>query len=145
MKTKNIPIIFLASKFVANANQIIMLELKKHGVVDISPSYGDIFHLLFDSKTMPMAQIAKQIHKTKATTSVLIDKLENLGYLTRQKCEQDGRVFYIKLTQKGENLKPITQQVSENLNKILYSNFSEFELKALETLLKKVLKNSKIS
>lgn len=145
MKMKENSIIFLASKLVANANLIIIDELKKAGAEDISPSYGDIFHRLFGEKKLPMVELAKQIHKTKATTSVLIDKLEQLGYVIREKCPNDGRVSFVKLTSKGEKLKPIVDRISEKLNQQLYKDFSDFELKALETLLKRALKNSKIS
>ena len=119
MKMKENSIIFLASKLVANANLIIIDELKKAGTEDISPSYGDIFHRLFGEKKLPMVELAKQINKTKATTSVLIDKLEQLGYVIREKCPNDGRVSFVKLTSKGEKLKPIVDRISEKLNQQL--------------------------
>ena len=135
--------IFLSALLVRHANEYIINEFKKFEIFGISPSHGDIFHCLFGGKTLTPAQISKKINRTKATVTTLLDKLEKEGFLTREKDENDARSINIKLTQKGENLKPKFDEISKNLNEILANDFSEFELNALDTLLERDIKNFK--
>ena len=99
---KNKSIVSQAAKLTEKANALIVSELKKRGIIGIAPSHGDILVLLFGGKSLPMAQIAEAIHKTKATVSVLVDKLEAAGYARRSQSEDDARVFLVSFTEKGE-------------------------------------------
>ena len=87
---------------------------------------------------MTMKDIANCIHRTKPTVTVLVDKLEKLGYLKRAASDKDSRSTYVILTQKGEDFKATFDQISNNLNKMLNKNLSENEVKLLEELLKKM-------
>ena len=87
-----------------------------------------------------MKDIANCIHRTKPTVTVLIDKLEKLGYLKREASDEDSRSTNIVLTQKGEDFKVIFEKISKELNKMLYKNLSSEESELIEKLLRKVLK-----
>jgi DNA-binding MarR family transcriptional regulator len=138
---KNKSIVSQAAKLTEKANALIVSELKKRGIIGIAPSHGDILVLLFGGKSLPMAQIAEAIHKTKATVSVLVDKLEAAGYARRSQSEDDARVFLVSLTEKGEALKPDFEAISKFLHEKAFANFSDFELDALEKLLKRAVSN----
>ncbi|MDA3045683.1 MarR family transcriptional regulator [Campylobacter sp. JMF_01 NE2] len=133
--------IFLSAQLVREANDYIINEFKRLEILGISPSHGDIFHYLFGGKILSPAQIATKINRTKATVTTLLDRLEMDGYLVREKDKNDARSVNVKLTPKGESLKPKFDEISKNLNKILAKNFSEFELDALDTLLSRAIKN----
>ena len=47
---------------------------------------------------------------------------------------------YIVLTEKGENFREIFNQISKDLNDMLYKNLSDTEALALDLLLEKMLK-----
>lgn len=87
-----------------------------------------------------MKEISSQIHRTKATVSVLVNKLEKTGFVKREKSTEDNRVTYIVLTEKGENFREIFNQISKDLNDMLYKNLSDTEALALDLLLEKMLK-----
>ena len=73
--------IFYSSRIRKAADKFIENELKKSGLDGIVPSHGDIIaYLLLNGKT-PMQEIAKKVDRTKATTTVLIDKLVKLPLL----------------------------------------------------------------
>lgn len=130
-------IVSFASKLTDKANKFIISELKKNGLTDIAPSHGDILSILFDGKSYEMGEIAKRIHKTNATVSVLVEKLLKNGYINKTKCEEDARITRISLTEKGFALKPIVDAISIDLNKHVSNGLSESEALLLEILLEK--------
>ena len=131
-------ILSLISKIHEKGNRFIIEELKNNGVEELVPSHGDILVCLYKNNKMTMKDIANCIHRTKPTVTVLVDKLEKLGYLKRAASDKDSRSTYVILTQKGEDFKATFDQISNNLNKMLNKNLSENEVKLLEELLRKV-------
>ena len=128
----------LVSKIHEKGNRFIIEELKNNGVEGLVPSHGDILACLYKNCKMTMKDIANCIHRTKPTVTVLVDKLEKLGYLKREASDKDSRSTNIVLTQKGEDFKATFDQISNDLNKMLNKNLSENEVKLLEELLRKV-------
>lgn len=131
-------ILSLISEIHEKGNRFIIEELKNNGVEGLVPSHGDILVCLYKNNKMTMKDIANCIHRTKPTVTVLVDKLEKLGYLKRAASDKDSRSTYVILTQKGEDFKATFDQISNNLNKMLNKNLSENEVKLLEELLKKM-------
>lgn len=131
-------ILSLISKIHEKGNRFIIEELKNNGVEGLVPSHGDILVCLYKNNKMTMKDIANCIHRTKPTVTVLVDKLEKLGYLKRAASDKDSRSTYVILTQKGEDFKATFDQISNNLNKMLNKNLSKNEVKLLEELLKKM-------
>ncbi len=130
----------LVSKIHEKGNRFIIEKLKNNGAEGLAPSHGDILVCLYKNGKMTMKDIANCIHRTKPTVTVLVDKLEKLGYLKREASVEDSRSTNIVLTQKGEDFKVIFEKISKELNKMLYKNLSPEESELLEKLLKKILK-----
>ena len=128
----------LVSKIHEKGNRFIIEELKNNGAKGLAPSHGDILVCLYKNSKMTMKDIANCIHRTKPTVTVLVDKLEKLGYLKREASDKDNRSTNIVLTQKGEDFKTTFKKISNDLNKMLNKNLSENEVKLLEELLRKV-------
>ncbi len=131
----------LSSRVADSAHKFIINELEKEGIKGIVPSHGSILHLLYLKEQVTMKEIADFVHKTKPTVTVLVNKLEKLGYLFREKSQNDSRIIYIKLTQKGKELQPIFEKVSNALNEKVYKNLSAEEYESVEKVLQKVLQN----
>lgn len=130
----------LVSKIHEKGNRFIIEELKNNGAEGLVPSHGDILVCLYKNSKMTMKDIANCIHRTKPTVTVLVDKLEKLGYLKRETSDEDSRCTYIVLTQKGEDFQTTFEKISKNLNEMLYKNLSPEESELMEKLLRKVLK-----
>ena len=129
----------LASKIHEKGIRFIIEELKNNGAEGLAPSHGDILVCLYQNGKMTMKDIADYIHRTKPTVTVLVDKLEKLGYLKREASDKDNRYTYVILTQKGKDFKTTFEKISEKLNKMLYKNLSLEESELIEKLLRKVL------
>ncbi len=125
-------LVALVSRLSETANRFIVKELEKHGIEGIVPSHGDILALLFDGNCLTMQEIAARIHRTKPTVTVLVNKLVELGYVTKEKSETDSRVTHITLTEKGESLRPAFETISDTLNARVYQGLSDDEAEKLE-------------
>lgn len=130
-------ILSLIAKIHEKGNNFITNELKNNGAIGLVPSHGDILFCLYKNGKMTMKDIANRIHRTKPTVTVLVNKLEKLGYLKREASANDSRCTNLVLTEKGESFKEIFVKISKELNEILYKNLSKGEMELLEKLLKK--------
>ena len=130
----------LVSKIHEKGNRFIVEMLSKNGADGLAPSHGDILVCLYTKDRMTMKEIADKINRTKPTVTVLVDKLEKLGYLKREASKEDSRYTYILLTEKGKMFKPVFEKISNGLNKMLFENLSDEEADNLENLLSKIIK-----
>ncbi|MBP6498096.1 MAG: MarR family transcriptional regulator [Campylobacteraceae bacterium] len=138
---KNKRLIALSSRLAEKANKFIITQLKKYQLGDIAPSHGDILSLLLDGNAYEMGEIAKKIHRTKPTVTVLVEKLEKSGYVQRIKSDTDARFTRVSLTEKGFELRPVFELISTHLNEIAYAGLREEEALLLEILLEKAIVN----
>ncbi len=139
MPTMEKNLISLASKATELANKIIVTKLEENGIKGIVPSHGGILHLLYLNKKVTMKEVSEFINKTKPTVTVLVDKLIGLDFICKTKSDNDSRVTYLTLTQKGESLEPIFKQISDELNELVYKNLTLEESTIVETILLKVI------
>lgn len=133
--------ISLISRIRESSSKFITQKLEENGIKGVVPSHGDIMAVLFNVEKCTMKDLAQKIKRTKATLTVLVDKLVALGLIEREKSSEDSRVTYIKLTQKGTEFKPIFEKISKELNSTVYNGFSENEAGIMESLLERVSKN----
>ncbi|WP_313071031.1 MarR family winged helix-turn-helix transcriptional regulator [Lacrimispora sp.] len=69
-------------------------------------SNNDYYYLLvIHSLQKPnFTQIADKLSLTKPAVSVIIRKLQNLGLVEKMQSEEDKRVYYVELTNKGDSI-----------------------------------------
>ncbi|WP_267523296.1 MarR family winged helix-turn-helix transcriptional regulator [Campylobacter sp. MG1] len=133
--------LFLMGRIKELANEMILQELSKRIEFELSFSHADILNILFDGNEYCMVQIAQKIHRSKATVSVLIDKLESKGYISKRQSKNDSRMTLIKATTKTMELKEIFAEISGIVFDRLFANFSNAEKLFIEELLQKMLNN----
>ncbi|WP_161484645.1 MarR family winged helix-turn-helix transcriptional regulator [Kosmotoga arenicorallina] len=63
-----------------------------------------------------MHEIADAFHLTRANTTILVDNMENLGYLKRERSNEDRRVVFVHITKKGKKL---CESILNNFNDIV--------------------------
>jgi DNA-binding MarR family transcriptional regulator len=139
METRNA--ISLISKIREKVNRFIVASMEDNGVVGIGTSHGDIFYALFKNPKLTMADISKKISKDKSTVTALVDKLVRLGYVRKERDREDTRVVYVALTEKGSDLQPIFESISQEMIDSFYLNISENEKEELLRILKKIYSN----
>ena len=129
----------LLSRAHDRAGRWMTAALAEAGLAGLSPSHGDILARLFGSGAATMRELAVFAGRTKATTTVLVDKLEALGYVRREASERDARSVLVRLTPAGEALRPAFRSISRRFCAFLYAGLSREESETLERLLEKSL------
>lgn len=128
----------LISKIRTQAYKMIVSELEKHGVEGIVPSHGDVLIFLYEQDGLSIKELAGKVHLTQPTVTVLINKLEKLGYVYRIKSGEDSRVTLVKLTEKGTALQPAFREISDKLNDAIYGGLNSAQKEDLEFLLEHI-------
>ncbi|MFB9761303.1 MULTISPECIES: MarR family winged helix-turn-helix transcriptional regulator [Bacillaceae] len=131
--------IALISRIRENASKLIVSELEKHGIKGMAPSHGDVLMVLYHHERVTMKQLAESIKRTKPTVTILVNKLVDLGFVQKQKDNNDSRVTYITLTKEGEKLRSMFFEISDKLNAVVYNGLSNEEQEQLHNILEKIL------
>ena len=134
-------IISLLSKIRDQANKFITNKMADYGICELAPSHGDIIFTLLSTEKIAMKDLAGSIKKDKSTVTVLVEKLVRLGYVKKERDAADNRITYLSLTQKGEDLKPMFEDISKNLFETVYQNIPKEERVALMQSLGKISHN----
>ncbi len=115
-------------------------KLKKYGL-----GWGE-FHVLrklCNRKEMKQNEITDCLKITKATTSKVLHRLEEDGYITRRSDKNDRRTYVIRATRKAMKLKNVLQGISREWNDTLFSGgFEENEKANIIHALMKMAENA---
>jgi len=122
-------------------NHYIVEELENRGIYGIIASHGSILNLLYERGHMTFTDISLSIDREKNTITMLIRKLEELGYVYRKEHPTDGRKKVISLTDKGLSTESTFVDISKLALEKVYKNFSEEEKQLLLGSLDKILIN----
>ncbi|MCD8771366.1 MarR family transcriptional regulator [Mammaliicoccus sciuri] len=115
-------------------------ELKSFGL-----TYSQYLVLLslWEENPQTLHSIGHKLDLLSNTLTPLLKRLEQSGWVTRQKSDQDKRQLIVSLTQKGKDQKQpiynaISKCVSEDMNLELYKQTKDI-MDQLETTLRKQL------
>ncbi len=132
--------IALIARIRDHVNKRIVHELEQHEVTGIVPSHGDVLMFLYREETLSIKMLAERVQRTQPTVTVLVNKLEKLGYVERHKSAEDSRVTMIRLTEQGRKLEPVFNQVSKQINEMIYGGLSDEQAEQLELLLSSIVR-----
>ena len=123
------------------ADRWLVAELAAAGLKGLAPSHGDVLACLYRQGEATMHELAAFARRTKPTTTILVDKLESLGYVAREASTADARCQIVSLTPQGEALRPKFADISRRLVARAYAGFSPAEADALDAALERLLSN----
>ena len=105
---------------------------------DLTPSQYNILRILRgEGAPLPILEIASRTITVVPGITGLIDRLENAGFVLRERCTSDRRIIYVSLTEKGLDTLSALDKPLEQLHKALIGHLSKAELKELIRLLEK--------
>ena len=130
------PLIKMMSEAIERKTNIL---LKEYGVTS-----GQI-HILVVLSTMEnnectLKKLEKIFSFSQAAIAATASRLETKGFVEGYVKEDDKRVKYVRLTTKGEQVVEVAQNKLLNMQKELFSDFSEEEQKQFMSYLQKMHK-----
>ncbi len=72
--------------------------------VDLDPKWFPIFYSLSQEGTLSITEIAGKIGQSHPSVSQMVKEMKKRGVVNMQKCESDGRVNKVSLTEKGKDI-----------------------------------------
>ena len=107
--------------------------------LDLTYTQYIVMMYFWKQKRSNVKDLGKALTLDPSTLTPLLKKLENKGYLKRERSAEDERNLEVTMTEKGMELREKALSIPERMGKCI--DLSEEEAKTLYTLLAKVLTN----
>lgn len=115
---------------------------KKYNKYNIGSGQHMFLIQLYNYDGLSQEELASLLNIDKGTTARAIKKLEDQGYITRIKDEDDKRANKIFLTEKAEDIRIGFFEILGQWNDILTSGLTEEEVEVVLKLMKKISVNN---
>ena len=100
-----------------------------------------VFLVLWEKDGITVGEICEKLMLDNGTVSPLLKKMEQAGYVTRERSSEDDRVVLISLTKEGKDLQKKAKDVPANVAGCV--DLPPEKAKMLYTLLYELLDNQK--
>lgn len=101
MKEKNLKLVIAIARIY---NDVFSKIEKNIQSFNLNISEFGVLEMLYHNGEQPVQKLAEKILVTSGTITYVINKLESKDLVVREKCKDDKRIYYVKLTKKGEEL-----------------------------------------
>lgn len=105
--------------------------------IDLTYTQYIAMMVLWDKKEVNVKELGECLYLDSGTLTPVLKKLEQKGYITRERSKTDERNLSVKLTLEGEKIKEEAVHIPGEIAK--ESNLSMDEVKTLYSLLYKML------
>lgn len=93
--------------------------------------------LIKNLKNPTLSELAEGMSITKASMTVMIDRLEKNGYVYKTAADNDRRVAHVHLTKNGEKASQLHSELHRKIGNLLILDMTESEKEILMVLLNK--------
>jgi DNA-binding MarR family transcriptional regulator len=131
---------FLMAKIRQVSGRIFERMLNRYGI-EINSAQGRIMFALWQQDNISINDLAQKTQLKKSTLTSMLDRLEGMGYIKRQRSQKDRRIILIKRTNKDKNLEKKYVDLSQELTVFFYKGFSESQIDRFEEDLGRILEN----
>jgi DNA-binding MarR family transcriptional regulator len=87
------------------------------------------------------ADLCRTMHYDTGSMTRMLDRLEEKGVLRRERCTQDRRVVYLRLTETGNELLPQLRSAAVRVISRHLAGFAPTEVDTLKQYLERMIKN----
>jgi DNA-binding MarR family transcriptional regulator len=131
---------FLMAKIRQVSERIFLRKLKDYGI-EINPAQGRIMFALWQKDGIAINELVKKTKLEKSTLTSMLDRLEQMGYVRRQRSRKDRRKILICRTKKDKAMESKYVEVSQEITRLFYKGFSETQIDRFEQDLQRILNN----
>lgn len=132
---------FLISQVKQLSDRTFEKILKTKGIDEFNGAQGRILYILWNNNDLSIKQISKFTKLAKTTLTAMLERMELQGLIKRTISKEDKREIIVSLTDKAKELKENYLDVSKQMEKIFYKNFTDKQIENFENTLKKIIEN----
>lgn len=112
--------------------------IKEYNMSELTLRQIEYIKLFDQHEYMTISKLAEILDLSKPSITEMIKKFIKLDCVYKQKCSEDGRVSYLKLTQKGQNIARFEHLSMLKVVSRISESLTEEELEQLAELLGKI-------
>lgn len=90
------------------------------------------------SEGMTTSHLADVLDLSKPTVTEMVKKFVKMGLVYKQSCAMDGRVYYVKLTDNGQDIVNMEKRIWKYMAKKMHDQLSNDDIDALIKILEKI-------
>ena len=109
-----------------------------YSIAEMTVKQINYLKIIDNYDNMTFSQLAEITKITKPSVTDLINKLQGVGCIYKEKCSEDARVSYIRLTEKGINIARHEKTAVENLIDRMMKSLNNEEVNKLIKIFNKV-------
>jgi len=132
---------FLISKIHQLMGRIFNRMLKDRHITELNNAQGRIMFVVWREDGIPISKLAAKTGLGKSTLTSMLDRLEKSGFLCRTPSRDDRRQILVCRTEKDKSFQSPYVQVSQDMTRVFYRDFSETEIARFEADLERILVN----
>ena len=121
----------------ACAKEVVRAYKPYLSALDLTYTQYITMMVLWEKKEMNVKEIGRCLYLDSGTLTPLLKKLEQKGFVTRCRCQEDERSVCVKITEAGEALKEKALEVPGKMCSC--GGLSDEEKMCLERILKKIM------
>lgn len=132
---------FLISRIKQMGTRIFDRMLATSGIDSFNGAQGRILYVLWQNDDISISSLSAQTSLANTTLTAMLDRMENSGLIVRKPDPRDRRNRLIALTEKAKSLQDDYTKISQKMNEIYYTGFTETEIMQFESYLQRILDN----
>ena len=124
--------------FFAMAHRYTLEPQKRGLLVGVSKPEIFLIHALGEEGRLNMTELANRMSVALSTVTGIVDRLIARGCVIRERTEEDRRLVFVELTEKGREMFRQDREAQRRVAKEVLSNLSEAEQEELVALVRKL-------
>ena len=129
---------FLISRIKQVGTRIFDRMLADSGIDSFNGAQGRILYVLWQNEGISISSLSAQTSLANTTLTNMLDRMENIGLIVRKPDPKDRRNKLIALTEKAKSLQDDYTRISQQMNEIYYTGFTDAEIMQFESYLLQV-------
>jgi len=131
----------LINIILSKSEQLEELVKQKTNLKNLTAKQLHCIELIHTMENPTLSELTEKMKITKASTSVMLDRLEEHGFIQKVKSDSDRRSAHVHLTHKGDKAAHLHTDVHKQFATLLTKELTDSEKDILIVLLNKAIKS----
>ncbi len=126
-----------------NASSTCSLEISEQlGMSMLQISQIHYLKIIDEAEELTFSRFAEILQITKPSVTGIVSKLTDLGCINKVQSPDDGRTFFIELTEKGQNIARSRSLTENKMVDLIMNALDESEVETLINMFQKINRKS---